>query len=125
MFVYDVELSSSTGAYLVNSPLVDTYLGAKPRNCFKLVLPRGGDCTAWLQTTRALGANQALWFSYGVGSTHNKAIRDAAAQRAARSPKVNAKRRAVAEQLAAARAAKAQKRSSMPDPRAASHAPPS
>ena len=89
-----------------------------------LVQCNGNVCWSVHRVISIVGANQDLWWAYGVGSTHNKAIRDAAAQRAARSPKVNAKRRAVAEQLAAARAAKAQKRSSMPDPRAASHAPP-
>lgn len=65
---------------------------------------------AWLNTTGKLCSGEGLFWSYGGGSDHNTAIRAAQAARANRSPAVNQKRKAMAERMEAARAARAARR---------------
>ena len=59
--------------------------------------------TAWFVAARDLYLGDALYASYGTGSTHHRIIAEDAAERRGREPTCNAKKRALLEQLARAR----------------------
>ena len=104
-FVYDCLRSP---AYWLNTPgPIDAWWGPKPAQNMEIVLPtKPAFFTAWVKTTKALVSNSQLWLTYGATSSHNRDIRKANAEREERSPKVNAKRRAMADRMTAVRACK-------------------